>query len=148
MVLLSWQPVSCHANVAPLGIIVPLYNKLFRRRLRSFSGGHGAARQAERRRKRILDEAKNSSKKRLTNRKGYAILQSLKRTPVEPTEERKTSACKCYGAYTGSYFDNSRVESRTATGRFRSNNARCLQFLSILRTSQATTCFGLDRNLL
>ena len=28
VVLLSQQPVSCHVNVAPLGITVPLYDRL------------------------------------------------------------------------------------------------------------------------
>jgi hypothetical protein len=103
-----------------------------------FLGSSGVARRAKRGRKRVLEDRKNSSQKRLTNRKGYAILQSLKRTPVEPTGERKRFRCECYGTHQVRTLTTQEWKAEQQLRDFSRNNARCLQFLSILRTSQAT----------
>lgn len=106
-----------------------------------------AASQAERGQERVLEEIENSSKKCLTNRKEYAILQSLKRTPVESINKRNASKRKCYGAYRVRTLTTQEWKAEQQLARPAQDNAQCLQFLSILRTSQATTCFGLDRKL-
>src|SRR5438105_3393944 len=91
VVLLSQQPGSCHVNVAPRGIILPPVPSPSVGRSGLFAchpclGWPGGTSQ-----KRVLEALKNSSQKRLTNRKGYAILQSLKRTTVEQLNQRNAS---------------------------------------------------------
>jgi len=99
VVLLSRQPVSRHVNVAPLGINCFPCTIALRRETRPFFWCPAVASQAKRGQERVLEELKNSSQKCLTNPKEYAILQSLKRTPVESLNKRTASKRKCYGIY-------------------------------------------------
>lgn len=112
-----------------------------------FPGLYEAARQAERDHKRVLEEQKNSSEKRLTNRKGYAILPSLKRTPVEPTEQAQRFKCKRYGAYQVRTLTTQEWKAEQQLGDSSSNTTRGVSSSCQFCEQAKQQCFGLDRNL-